>query len=117
MNSALPRVCTLLATTSLLAAAPSDAQVRSRARVREVTRPPVTTAKPAPTTAKPTTTTSTTAPRRARYRVVLAGGRVNHPTYDNPLNLDGWGDEIFVTADVQLLDKASGNISPFTALS
>ena len=119
MRSALPRACTLLVIPALFASAPAEAQVRSRVPVREVTRPPATsTAKPAATTAKPTPATTATAdPRRARYRVVLAGGRVNNPTYDNPLNLDGWGDEIYFTADVQLLDKASGNISPFTALS
>ena len=121
MRIALPRACTLLAIATLLAPAPADAQVRSRVPVREVTRPPATSAdKPAATAAKPTATTTTattTDPRRGRYRVVLAGGRVNNPTYDNPLNVDGWGDEIFFTADVQLLDKASGNISPFATLS
>jgi len=70
----------------------------------------------------PTTTTTvkapeTTAPLKGRYRVVLTGGRVNHETYDNTLNLDGWKDEIYFTVDVQLLDKVSGTISPFVTLS
>jgi len=58
---------------------------------------------------------STTAPR-GRYRVVVTGGRVNHETIDHLLNLDGWKDEVYLTVDVQLLDKVSGAIAPFITL-
>ncbi len=115
MNSALPRALALFIAATLTTV-PADAQVRRPVPVREVVRPiatPTTT-----TTTKTTPTPTETAdPRKGRYRVVLAGGRVNNPTFDNPLNLDGWGDEVYFTADVQLLDKANGSISPFTTLS
>lgn len=116
MRPALPGAFALLAVTAtLIAAAPAGAQIRPRTPVTEAARPTVA---PRPeATAKPASTTEPTDPRRARYRVVLAGGRVNNPTYDNPLNLDGWGDEVYFTADVQLLDKANGSISPFATLS
>src|SRR5688500_12528605 len=113
MSSVIPRAFALLLTAPL-ATVPAEAQVRTRVPVREIVRPVST---PTTTTTKTTPTTTETAdPRRARYRVVLAGGRVNNPTFDNPLNLDGWGDEVYFTADVQLFDKVSGSISPFAKL-
>ena len=72
--------------------------------------------------ALPTSTTTvkaptTTTPLRARYRVVLTGGRVNNATVDNMLNTDGVRDEIFFTTDVQILDKTTGTIAPLVTLS
>ena len=35
-----------------------------------------------------------------KYRISIAGFRVNHPTYDDQLNLDGQGDEVYAAATV-----------------
>jgi hypothetical protein len=39
-------------------------------------------------------------PRTGRFRITARGFRVNHQSYDDALNRDGWGDEVFVRADV-----------------
>ncbi|MGD9851401.1 MAG: hypothetical protein AB7T38_09045 [Nitrospirales bacterium] len=49
--------------------------------------------------------TSPTAPTQiGKYRVVINGLRISHPTVDNALNSDGWGDEIYVAAAARLYD-------------
>lgn len=42
------------------------------------------------------------------YRITVAGFRVNHDTYDDPLNRDGWGDEVYASVVLQRFDRGSG---------
>ena len=121
MPTTLPRAFALLSITLASAAAPVEAQVRTRPPVREIDSLPKATTAAAPTSAtvakrNPTANTPTTA-LRGRYRVVLAGGRVNNSTFDNTFNLDGVRDEIFFTTDVQMVDKTGGTVLPFSTLS
>ena len=44
------------------------------------------------------------------YRVSVAGFRVNHGTYDDPLNRDGWGDEVYASVVLQRFDRATGSL-------
>jgi hypothetical protein len=44
--------------------------------------------------------TATTAAMEGRYRISIAGFRVNHETYDNPASSDGFGDEVYAAAAV-----------------
>jgi hypothetical protein len=44
------------------------------------------------------------------YRVSVAGFRVNHDTYDDPLNRDGWGDEVYASVVLQRFDRATGTL-------
>ena len=46
---------------------------------------------------------TTTVPTSGKYRVSLVGFRVNHETYDTPLETDGKGDEIRLSTSVQQL--------------
>jgi hypothetical protein len=44
------------------------------------------------------------------YRITVAGFRVNHDTYDDPLNGDGWGDEVYASVVLQRFNRASGRL-------
>jgi hypothetical protein len=48
---------------------------------------------------------ATSRPASGKYRITIAGFRVNHQTYDDQLNRDGWSDEVFATAFVQQVDR------------
>jgi hypothetical protein len=52
------------------------------------------------------------APATGRYRVSLVGFQANHTTWDNALQLDGKGDEVFVSSDVKFLDATGASIVP-----
>jgi hypothetical protein len=43
-----------------------------------------------------------------RYRISIAGFKVNHETYDDPLQRDGKRDEVFVAAEVQHFNRKTG---------
>ena len=42
----------------------------------------------------------------AFYEVTLEGFTVNNQTWDHALNVDGWGDEVYVNTDVRVIDQA-----------
>ena len=44
------------------------------------------------------------------YRISIAGFRVNRPTYDDQLNLDGRGDEVYAAATVSQWQRALNSI-------
>jgi hypothetical protein len=44
------------------------------------------------------------------YRITFAGFRVNHETNDDPLNRDGWADEVYAAVAVQRFDRGSGTM-------
>src|SRR5215203_3903123 len=43
-------------------------------------------------------------PKQAKFRVTLNGFSVNNETFDNQLQLDGKGDEVYIKWDTQLDD-------------
>lgn len=47
---------------------------------------------------------------RGRYRVMLTGMVVNRQSWDNPLQLDGKGDEIFIVAPTMLYDAVTKQV-------
>lgn len=49
-------------------------------------------------------------PKRGRYRVTLNGFTVYRQTYDNPLQIDGKGDEVYFAAYVSRLDTSSADL-------
>ena len=59
----------------------------------------------------PSTPASTPAPLRGRFRVRLNGFTVNRQTWDNALNTDGWGDEVYVSYNIDTVD-VSGRWDP-----
>jgi hypothetical protein len=61
-----------------------------------------------------TATTATVAP--GKYRVTITGFKVRQESYDNLLQLDGKRDEVFVTADVRLVDPAGNAVAPVADL-
>lgn len=98
------------ATASLLVALSLGAASVARAQ-RPVGRPADDDAKPkrppaanAGHSGNPHSDTGTpTIPASGKYRVTLVGFRVNHETYDTPLETDGKGDEIRLSTSVQQL--------------
>ncbi len=54
-----------------------------------------------------TTTTTNPDPLNGRYRVTLTGFTVQAQSYDNPLQLDGTGDEVYLATHVMSFDTAS----------
>ncbi len=44
------------------------------------------------------------------YRITVAGFRVNHNTYDDPLNRDGWGDEVYASVVLQRFNRSNGSV-------
>ena len=46
----------------------------------------------------------------ANYRITVAGFRVNHDTYDDPLNRDGWGDEVYASVVLQRFNRSIGSM-------
>ena len=102
------------ATALVVPAASADAQ-KPRPAVededgvvrRRPTRKPA--AAPAPAPVVPMSNTAGTA-RRGRYRVTLTGFTVFRQTQDNALQIDGKGDEVFISTDVKILDGASNRI-------
>ena len=95
----------LLAALSLGAASIAQAQ-RPGARPNDdeprVKRPPAGNAGH-PATPHSDAGATTTVPTSGKYRVTLVGFRVNHETYDTPLETDGKGDEIRLSTSVQEL--------------
>jgi hypothetical protein len=64
-----------------------------------------------PTGTTPGGNASTTKdPLRGRYRVVLTGFTVNQQSYDNPLQLDGKGDEVYFAAYVARFDTTAADL-------
>jgi hypothetical protein len=51
--------------------------------------------------------TTSSKPASGKYRITIAGFRVNHQTYDDQLNRDGWSDEVYAAAFVQQVDRSS----------
>ena len=49
-------------------------------------------------------------PAAGNYRITVAGFRVNHATYDDSLNRDGWGDEVYASVVLQRFDRSSGSV-------
>ena len=43
---------------------------------------------------------------QGRYRISMVGFTAHRATYDNPLQLDGKGDEVFLSTSVQIVDAA-----------
>ena len=52
----------------------------------------------------PATSPAPPAPLRGRFRVRLNGFTVNRQTWDNALNTDGWGDEVYVAYNIDTID-------------
>jgi hypothetical protein len=44
------------------------------------------------------------------YRITVAGFRVNQNTSDDPLNRDGWGDEVYASVVLQRFNRSSGSV-------
>src|SRR3712207_1355604 len=44
------------------------------------------------------------------YRITVAGFRVNRDTYDDPLNRDGWGDEVYASVVLQRFSRENGRV-------
>ena len=49
-----------------------------------------------------------TMPASGRYRISIAGFKVNHETYDDPLERDGKRDEVYVAAVLQQFNRKTG---------
>lgn len=107
-GASLPR----WATAAGLAAAVIASLPRDACAQRPVPRPPVRA--PATGTPRPATPPTATAPKPAasdatrtagRYRVSIAGFTVHHETYDDPMQLDGKRDEVYLSAEVTELAK------------
>ena len=105
-----------LITTAIAAACavamPADAQrvVRPPASAR-----PAAPEKAAAPTAKPASAAPAAAGRtRGTYRVSVTGFSVHSETFDDPLQLDGKRDEVYVSADVLLLDRNGASLTPGT---
>ena len=56
------------------------------------------------------------APRHATYRISVTGFTVNKETYDDPLQLDGKRDEVYVSSEVMLVDKDHRTLQPGTQI-
>ncbi len=54
---------------------------------------------------RPTPSTPPTPSASGGYEIQLLGARANRQTFDDPLNRDGWGDEIFASTIVSLIDR------------
>jgi hypothetical protein len=52
----------------------------------------------------------------ARYRISLAGFRVNHETYDDPLERDGKRDEVYAAAVLHRFNRKTGELLDSRAL-
>jgi hypothetical protein len=46
------------------------------------------------------------------YDITLEGFTVNNQTWDNILNVDGWADEVYIHADVRVIDQAGNLLLP-----
>lgn len=84
-------------------------------------RRPVAVPVPAPTPRPPVAAASPDAPltagaRRGTYRVSVTGFTVNKETYDDPLQLDGKRDEVYVSSEVMLVDKEHRTLQPGTQI-
>lgn len=112
----------LLAIVSLLASGVAGAQ-DPKPRPDPRPRPPLDTARAPGDTARPRLPADTARPRPGdtspgtptaggtaslvgRYRVTLNGVTVHRQTYDNPLQTDGKGDEVYLAAWVAAIDTA-----------
>ncbi len=65
-------------------------------------RPPTTNGTVRPTPAAPPAAAAT-----GGYEIQLLGARANHQTFDDILNRDGWGDEIYASAMVSIIDRTT----------
>jgi hypothetical protein len=105
----------LVALGAALLAPTLAAQKPVRAPGRIAAPRPATPAQPVATTARPAVTTDG-ATHRASYRVSVTGFTVNKETYDDPLQLDGKRDEVYVSAEVALADKDRKVLEPGGAI-
>lgn len=55
-------------------------------------------------------TPSSADPSSGRYRITLTNFTVNAQTYDNPFQLDGKGDEVYLATHILLFDTSSTNL-------
>jgi hypothetical protein len=76
-----------------------------------VRRPVPTRDRVRPTPVAPTPTPVAT-PGQGRYRVSLVGFTSNRATWDNALQIDGKGDEVFASTDVKFLDANGSSVVP-----
>ena len=102
----LPAVCavTLLASAAAAQRPASEDKPRPRRRIEE--EGPA--ARPQPQARKITAPAPAPAPTsgRARYRVTVNGFTAHHETWDHALQVDGKRDEIYLTKDVVVIDRA-----------
>jgi hypothetical protein len=77
---------------------------------RSMTRPP--TAAPAAAPAVKIAPSPEAERTRGTYRVSVTGFTVAQETYDDPLQLDGKRDEVYVSAEVMELDRARSSVIP-----
>jgi hypothetical protein len=54
---------------------------------------------------------ASTDPARAHFRVTVNGFTAHHETWDNVLQVDGKRDEVYITSDVQVVDKQSNKVA------
>jgi hypothetical protein len=57
--------------------------------------------------ARPTPSAPPPPPASGGYEIQLLGARANRQTFDDPLNRDGWGDEIFASTIVSVIDRST----------
>jgi hypothetical protein len=112
----IPRALSLAALGAAFGAALGALPVAAQKPVREpkIAPPRPAPAQPAVTPARATATGD--APRRASYRVSITGFTVNHETYDDPLQLDGKRDEVYLSVEVALADKDRKLLEPGAAV-
>lgn len=60
------------------------------------------------------TPTPTPDPAKGTYRLTINGFRVRSATWDDALQLDGKGDEVYVNLQAELLDKQKNTLDPRT---
>lgn len=106
LRLSLPAICgiTLLASTAAAQRPASEDKPRPRRRGEEETPAP----RPQPQVRKITSPAPAPAPTsgRARYRVTVNGFTAHHETWDHALQVDGKRDEIYLTKDIVVVDKA-----------
>lgn len=106
-QAALLLAALTLAGTSLAAQRPVGPR-------RPAAAPTQTPAATSPLKATKPDAPATAAPARGSYRVSVTGFTVNKETYDDPLQLDGKRDEVYVSSEVMLVDKDQKTLQPGT---
>lgn len=105
-------------TLAMLGAALLVSPLAAQKPVREpkaATPRPATPTQPVVAAARPPAASGAT-PLRATYRVSVTGFTVNKETYDDPLQLDGKRDEVYVSVEVALADKDRRILEPGAAI-